>query len=170
MESKARPKFDGRTMSTFANAQDPVVICCALRTPICKAKRGSFANTTPDHLLATVLRAVVERSGIDPASIGDVVVGNVLQPGGGAVSYYSITNSCISCGARSLALQHANIIPPLLRRPWHAWLSSLQASHIRSLYLLSIDNVAQGYKRLLMLPPLFTADCMMLALLVASSL
>ena len=63
---------------------DPIVVCVALRTPICRAKRGAFAKTTPDHLLATVLRAVVDRSGIDAASLGDIVVGNVLDPGGGA--------------------------------------------------------------------------------------
>lgn len=64
--------------------EDPIVVVCALRTPICKAKRGGFRETTPEHLLATVLRAVVGQSKIDPALLQDVVVGNVLEPGGGA--------------------------------------------------------------------------------------
>ena len=46
----------------------------------------AFKNTTTDDLLAPVLQAVVERSGVDPASLGDIVIGNVLQAGSGAVS------------------------------------------------------------------------------------
>ena len=33
-----------------------------------------------------MLKAVVDKSGIDPAAIGDIVIGNVLQPGSGAVA------------------------------------------------------------------------------------
>jgi len=62
-----------------------VVVVSALRTPLCKAKRGAFKSTTTDDLLAPVLAAVVKQSGIDTASLGDIVIGNVLQPGAGAV-------------------------------------------------------------------------------------
>jgi acetyl-CoA acetyltransferase len=55
-----------------------VVIVCAVRTPICKAKKGGLKDTPAEDLLATVLAAVVERTKIDPAVIGDVVVGSVL--------------------------------------------------------------------------------------------
>ena len=51
---------------------------CAVRTPICKAKKGGLKDTPAEDLLATVLAAVVERTKIDPAVIGDVVVGSVL--------------------------------------------------------------------------------------------
>lgn len=60
---------------------DDVVIVSALRTPICKAKRGGFKDTHPDDLLAPVLKAVVESVGLDPAEVGDIVVGSVLAPG-----------------------------------------------------------------------------------------
>jgi acetyl-CoA acyltransferase 1 len=46
----------------------------------------SFKNTTTDDLLAAVLKAVLDESGVDPAAIGDIVIGNVLLPGAGAVS------------------------------------------------------------------------------------
>ena len=123
------------TQSSFATGD--VVVVQALRTPLCKAKRGvrccsvglglcgwliesmwmrmvallglvlsisrmppsdfpryhtphtflqAFKSTTTDDLLAPVLQAVVERSGVDPAALGDIVIGNVLQAGAGAVS------------------------------------------------------------------------------------
>ncbi|KAH7444837.1 hypothetical protein KP509_02G094100 [Ceratopteris richardii] len=63
-----------------ADRMDDVVIVAAYRTPICKAKRGSFKDTLPEDLLTPVLKALVERTGIDPAEVGDIVVGSVLGP------------------------------------------------------------------------------------------
>ncbi|KAH7433604.1 hypothetical protein KP509_07G077000 [Ceratopteris richardii] len=59
---------------------DDVVIVAAYRTPLCKSKRGGFKDTYADDLLAPVLKAVVERTGLDPAEVGDIVVGTVLAP------------------------------------------------------------------------------------------
>lgn len=64
--------------------EEDVVIVSALRTPITKAKRGGFKDTTPDVLLGHVLQAVLKQAKLDPTLVGDVVVGNVLQPGAGA--------------------------------------------------------------------------------------
>ncbi|OWZ21629.1 3-ketoacyl-CoA thiolase [Phytophthora megakarya] len=64
--------------------EDDVVVVSALRTPITKARRGGFKDTTPDVLLGHVLQAVLKQAKIDPSLVGDVVVGNVLQPGAGA--------------------------------------------------------------------------------------
>ncbi|CAD6579196.1 MAG: 3-ketoacyl-CoA thiolase with broad chain length specificity [Cyphobasidiales sp. Tagirdzhanova-0007] len=61
-----------------------VVICAAVRTPITKAKKGGLKDACPEDLLAAVLKGVLERSGVDPALVEDVAVGNVLPPGGGA--------------------------------------------------------------------------------------
>jgi len=69
-----------------AASDDDVVICAAYRTPITKARKGGFKDTTPDALLAAVLKGTVERSGVDATKIGDVVVGNVLQGGAGALT------------------------------------------------------------------------------------
>jgi len=65
-----------------AKSPDDVVIVAAVRTAVCKAKRGGFKDTHPTDLLAPVLKAVVERAGVKPEAVGDVVVGNVLAPGG----------------------------------------------------------------------------------------
>ncbi|KAG7388268.1 3-ketoacyl-CoA thiolase, peroxisomal [Phytophthora boehmeriae] len=64
--------------------EEDVVIVSALRTPITKARRGGFKDTTPDVLLGHVLQAVLKQAKVDPKLVGDVVVGNVLQPGAGA--------------------------------------------------------------------------------------
>ena len=58
-----------------------VVVVSALRTPITKAGRGAFKETTPDDLLRAVLSAVCERGGVPPAAVEDIAVGNVQLPG-----------------------------------------------------------------------------------------
>jgi acetyl-CoA acyltransferase len=59
-----------------------VIIDC-LRTPIGRAHKdkGVFRDVRSDDLAAGVVRALVERSGIDPAEIEDVVMGNTQQTG-----------------------------------------------------------------------------------------
>ena len=59
------------------------VIVSALRTPvgIGKPGKGSLAGIHPVDLSAAVLRATVERTGIDPAVIDDVIWGCVSQVG-----------------------------------------------------------------------------------------
>ncbi|XP_030532624.1 3-ketoacyl-CoA thiolase 2, peroxisomal-like [Rhodamnia argentea] len=64
-----------------ASFGDDVVIVAAYRTAICKSKRGGFKDTLPEDLLAPVLRALVERTNLNPAEVGDIVVGTVLAPG-----------------------------------------------------------------------------------------
>ncbi|KAJ8418784.1 hypothetical protein AAFF_G00002830 [Aldrovandia affinis] len=55
------------------------------RTAFGKAKRGSFKDTTPDELLSAVMSAVLKDISLPPDRLGDVCVGNVLQPGAGAL-------------------------------------------------------------------------------------
>ncbi len=57
-----------------------VVIVDAVRTPVGK-RNGALAHVHANDLLGTVQRAVVERSGIDPGAIGQVVGGCVQQVG-----------------------------------------------------------------------------------------
>ena len=56
----------------------------ALRTPVTRARRGGLKDVHAEMMLATVLKGVLAKTGIDPKLIEDVVVGNVLPPGGGA--------------------------------------------------------------------------------------
>ena len=58
-----------------------VVIVSALRTAIGKARRGGFAETTPDELLKAVFEATMERSKVPYSEVGNVTVGNVQMGG-----------------------------------------------------------------------------------------
>jgi acetyl-CoA acyltransferase len=72
-------------MSGFAGRD--AVIVGALRTPIGKGKRsGALYGVHPTDLLAHSLRTLVERTGIDPALIDDVIAGAVTQVGDQAVN------------------------------------------------------------------------------------
>src|SRR5438445_1557109 len=57
------------------------VIVSTARTPIGRAYRGAFNNTTAPTLGGHVIRAVVDRAGIDPAEVDDVVMGAAQQQG-----------------------------------------------------------------------------------------
>jgi acetyl-CoA acetyltransferase family protein len=58
----------------------PVFVVDAVRTPVGKIG-GGLAHVRPDDLAATVVRALVERTGVDPATIGDVHFGNTNGAG-----------------------------------------------------------------------------------------
>jgi acetyl-CoA acyltransferase len=63
------------------------VIVAAVRTPVGKGKAGGgLHGVLPADLLAHSLRSVVERIGIDPALIDDVIAGAVTQVGDQAVN------------------------------------------------------------------------------------
>ena len=57
------------------------VIVSTARTPIGRAYRGAFNDTQAQQLGAHAVRHAVERSGVDPAEIEDVVMGAALQQG-----------------------------------------------------------------------------------------
>ncbi len=56
------------------------IITHALRTPIGRYG-GALATLRPDDLAALVIRALIERSGIDPTQIEDVILGCANQAG-----------------------------------------------------------------------------------------
>ena len=60
--------------------KDAVIVSTA-RTPIGKAYRGAFNNTEAPTLAAHAIRSAVQRSGIDPAEVDDVILGCALQQG-----------------------------------------------------------------------------------------
>jgi acetyl-CoA acetyltransferase len=55
-------------------------VCDAVRTPIGRYG-GSLASVRADDLAAIPLRALVERSAIDPAAIDDIILGSANQAG-----------------------------------------------------------------------------------------
>ena len=64
----------------MAGERNDVLIIDAVRTPIGK-RNGALANLHANDLLGTAQQAVIERTGIDPGAIGQVVAGCVQQVG-----------------------------------------------------------------------------------------
>ena len=50
-------------------------ILASYRTPGCRANKGKFKDMRPDDLAALAIKGLVERTGIDPASVNDVYLG-----------------------------------------------------------------------------------------------
>jgi acetyl-CoA C-acetyltransferase len=63
------------------NAREAVIVAAA-RTPIGKFQ-GTLAGFAASDLGAIAIRAAVERAGVDPASIDEVLMGNVVPAGQG---------------------------------------------------------------------------------------
>jgi len=59
-----------------------IVIVAAARTAVGKFS-GSLAKTPATELGATVIKALIERSGLAPESVGEVIMGQVLAAGAG---------------------------------------------------------------------------------------
>jgi len=70
--------YDGKRET--GNVTREAYISVALRTPVGK-HGGSLAGVRPDDLAAVPIKAVVERSGVDPSSIDDVILGCANQAG-----------------------------------------------------------------------------------------
>jgi acetyl-CoA acyltransferase 1 len=56
---------------------DDVVITLAIRTPLTKANKGGFKDTTLDAMVVKLLKEVVKRMNMDPALVEDICLGNV---------------------------------------------------------------------------------------------
>ncbi|XP_063468375.1 3-ketoacyl-CoA thiolase, peroxisomal isoform X1 [Symphalangus syndactylus] len=78
---QAAPCLSGASQASAAD----VVVVHGRRTAICRAGRGGFKDTTPDELLSAVMTAVLKDVNLRPEQLGDICVGNVLQPGAGAI-------------------------------------------------------------------------------------
>jgi acetyl-CoA C-acetyltransferase len=64
------------------NASDPVVIASAVRTPLGRFQ-GELSSLSASALGAHAIRAAVDRAGLAPDRIDEVLLGNVLQAGQG---------------------------------------------------------------------------------------
>ncbi len=62
--------------------QDPIVIVAAARTPM-GAFQGDFSALSAHDLGGAAIRAAVQRSGVDPARVDELLFGNCLMAGQG---------------------------------------------------------------------------------------
>jgi acetyl-CoA acyltransferase len=58
-----------------------VVIAGYARSPFTLARKGALAKVRPDDLTAQVIKALIERTGVDPKAIEDVIVGCAFPEG-----------------------------------------------------------------------------------------
>ena len=80
--SSPRPVVTSSTASTKEAAMEEIYIVGAARTPIGKFG-GSLAKTPASDLGALVIRKVLERAGVAPEQVSEVIMGQVLAAGVG---------------------------------------------------------------------------------------
>ncbi|GFO56466.1 acetyl-CoA acetyltransferase [Geomonas sp. Red276] len=56
-------------------------ILAAYRTPACRAKKGKLKDVRPDDLAAAAIRGLLERTGVDPLLVEDVIMGCAFPEG-----------------------------------------------------------------------------------------
>jgi acetyl-CoA acyltransferase len=56
-------------------------ILAAYRTAGCKAKKGKFKDVRPDDLAAAAIKGLLERTGIDPLAVDDIIMGCAFPEG-----------------------------------------------------------------------------------------
>ena len=66
------------------------VIVSAVRTPIGTARKCTLRDTPAEELATHVVKAALERSGLDPLEIDDVIMGEVLAGGGDIARYAAV--------------------------------------------------------------------------------
>lgn len=67
------------------------VIVSTARTGLAKSYRGSFNNLETPSMVAPVIQAVLERAGVDPGEVEDVIMGAALQQG---TQGYNMARQC----------------------------------------------------------------------------
>lgn len=82
------------------------VIVATARTAMAKAFRGSFNDTEAPVLGGHVVRAVVERSGIDPSEVEDVIIGAAAQQGNQG---YNLGRLCAYTGGLPVSVPGAAV-------------------------------------------------------------
>ncbi|TFY82799.1 hypothetical protein EWM64_g1213 [Hericium alpestre] len=78
---QASPSSSPAAIALHRKSPDDVVITMAVRSPLCKAKKGGFKDMRSDELLMEMFKQAIAHSKLDPSLIGDICVGTVLPPG-----------------------------------------------------------------------------------------
>jgi acetyl-CoA acyltransferase 1 len=97
------------------NALRAVVITMAVRSPLCKARKGGYKDMrcvghplrfptldlahSSDELLTAFFKAIIPKMGCDPALVEDITVGTVL----GNAQAYEARASMLAAGFRALS-------------------------------------------------------------------
>jgi acetyl-CoA C-acetyltransferase len=82
------------------------VIVSTARTPIGKAYRGAFNNTDGPALAGHAIRHAVERAGVEPGEVDDVILGCAMQQGttGGNTARQSLLAAGLPVGVSGMTI------------------------------------------------------------------
>src|SRR5262252_8999066 len=86
------------------------VIVSTARTPIGKAYRGAFNNTHGATLAGHVIASAVQRAGIEPAEVEDVIIGCALRAGLPVTTAGVTVNRFCSSGMQAIAMAAQRVI------------------------------------------------------------
>ena len=104
-------------MPVYVKSPDDVVIVSALRTPLCRSRKGGLAKVPPSTLVSTVLEATLQETSVAGDEVDDICFGNCLMPPSGfaalrmsqivagippSTSFYMINRQC-SSGLQAVA-------------------------------------------------------------------
>jgi acetyl-CoA C-acetyltransferase len=78
------------------------VILSAARTAIATARKGSLANTSGEALASTILKASIDRAGIDPSLLDDVIFAESLYGGGALARHAAVELGLFQAGGVAL--------------------------------------------------------------------
>jgi acetyl-CoA acyltransferase 1 len=76
-----RRHLNNGPQTTQGGSGEDVVVVSAIRTPLCKARKGGLKDTPADDMVAAVLKGVLDKTGISPGDVGDIVMGSVMGSG-----------------------------------------------------------------------------------------
>ena len=82
------------------------VIVSTARTPIGKAYRGAFNDTTTPTLAAPVIKEVIKRAKVEPSEIDDLIMGAALQEGSQG---YNVARQCGLAGGLPVSVSGQTI-------------------------------------------------------------
>ena len=132
------------------NSPDDVVICAAYRTPLTKAAKGGLKDTAPEILLSTVLRGLIQKTGVDVKLIEDMMVGNCLQPGAGALiaraaqlmADFPVTSTCAAVNRQcSSGIEATSIIASKIKA---GIINAGIGAGVESMSLFSMDGMVDA--------------------------
>jgi acetyl-CoA C-acetyltransferase len=78
------------------------VIVSAVRTAVGTARKGTLANTPGEKLAATVLQEAINRAGIDPGLVDDVIFAESMYGGGALARHAAVELGMFQAGGMAL--------------------------------------------------------------------
>ncbi|GJE85791.1 3-ketoacyl-CoA thiolase [Phanerochaete sordida] len=105
--SHLTPGSFGGLAALERKSPDDVVITMAIRSPLCKAKKGGLKDASSEELLLEIFKQAITRSAIDPALVGDITVGTVLT-----------TNGAYEARAAAMAAGFPDTVPTQVINRW----------------------------------------------------